>query len=124
MASVFSTSTSATFRMNSLHKDVQFQKMFVCFNAQTSVPFPKFSFKLYMVPLNSIHGRWGLRRFFTMDNLSEDEIKHPERHVISSVLSPNSSQRSGIIDDSFMSSSGILNGLEEQLQELFDEVKS
>lgn len=32
--------------------------------------------------------------------------------------------RSGIIDDSFMSSSGSLSDLEEQLQELFDEVKT
>ncbi|KAL8538012.1 hypothetical protein ACS0TY_000099 [Phlomoides rotata] len=32
--------------------------------------------------------------------------------------------RCGFIHDSFMSSSGSLNGLEEQLQELFDEVKT
>lgn len=75
-----------------MQKDLQYQKMFACFNAQASVPFQKCSFKLYMVTLISFHGRWVLRRF-TMDNLSGVGIKHPERHVISSVLNPNSSQR-------------------------------
>ncbi|KAL6541491.1 hypothetical protein OROGR_010977 [Orobanche gracilis] len=87
---------------------LQVQKLFLYSCAQFSVPFPKYSVRLYRVPFSCFyHGRRGLRSF-TMDSSSE-------RHVTSGVLIPENSQRN--LPDSS-------NDLEVQLQELFNEVKT
>ncbi|KAK6135326.1 hypothetical protein DH2020_030914 [Rehmannia glutinosa] len=115
MASVFSSSTSATLRMTPMYlkpqsDHLQLRKLFVCSCTQLRVPFPKCSVRLYMVSFNPFYGRRGLRSF-SVDSSSGVGGKHPERHVTSGVFGPNN----------FQSSS---NDLEGQLQELFDEVKT
>lgn len=59
-----------------------------------------------------------------MDSLYDVGGKRPQRHVISGVLGPGVSQRSDIVSDTHMKSPESLNDLEEQLQELFNEVKT
>lgn len=57
---------------------LQLQKLSVCACGRTSVPFPKHSRRLYVVPLNPFGEIGG---------------KHSQRHVISGVLGPAVSQR-------------------------------
>ncbi|PIN27102.1 Kinesin light chain [Handroanthus impetiginosus] len=128
MASVFSSSTSATLRMNPVYlktqmDHLQFQKMFICSCAQISVPFPKCSRKLYMVPFNPSCGRRGVRSF-AVDSSLEVGRRHPGRQGTSGVQGPNASQRSKTLKDSSMDLDESSNNLEGQLQELFDEVKT
>ncbi|EYU25245.1 hypothetical protein ABFS82_06G019600 [Erythranthe guttata] len=116
MASAFSSSTSAaSLRMNPMCLETQFdylklQKMFMFSSSQMIVRFPKCNLKLYMVPCNQIYGR-SCMRSSAVGSSSEIRGKHDEGRATSSVFGPNN----------FRSSN---NDLEEQLEELFNEVKT
>ncbi|KAG8381126.1 hypothetical protein BUALT_Bualt06G0090000 [Buddleja alternifolia] len=114
MASVFSSLSSAPFRMNQMYlktplDHLQLQKVFMYSCNTISVPSPKCSLKLYIVPLKSVSGQRSVRSFSTASSLGING-EHLERHAALGVLGPTNSQST--------------SDLEGQLQELFDEVKS
>ncbi|XP_057798734.1 uncharacterized protein LOC131014697 [Salvia miltiorrhiza] len=128
MAAIISSSIPPNFRINPMCSKTQLghvrlQKLSMSSCSQMIVPFPKRSRRLYLVPFDTFNGQCGVRSFGA-DSLSDVGGRHPRRHVISGVLGPEVSQRSDIVSDTHMKSPGSLNDLEEQLQELFIEVKT
>ncbi|KAH6804103.1 Tetratricopeptide repeat superfamily protein [Perilla frutescens var. frutescens] len=128
MAAIIPSSIPANFRMNPMCLKTElghlkFQKLSLCSCGQMSFPFPKRSRRLYMVPFNPFDGRCVLKSFGG-DSVFDNEGNHPQRDVISGVLDSKVPQRSDIVSETYMKSPGSLNDLEEQLQELFNEVKS
>ncbi|XP_042000915.1 nephrocystin-3-like isoform X2 [Salvia splendens] len=128
MAAIITSSIPPNFRMNPVCSKTQLghvrlQTLSVCSCIPMIVPFSKRSCRLYLVPFDAFYGQCGLRSFGA-DSLSGVRGRHPRKHVISGVLDPEVLQRSDIVSETHMKSSGSLNDLEEQLQELFNEVKT
>ncbi|XP_073032745.1 uncharacterized protein [Primulina eburnea] len=128
MAYVFSASTSVILGVNQMFLNseldpLQRQKVFVYSFTHTSVPFPKSSVKLYMVPFKLFPGL-RMSRSCAMDKSLVFGEEHPKNLLIYGVLGPTKSQRFKMLDDSEFNSPGSTNDLEKQLQDFFSDVKA
>ncbi|KZV46055.1 nephrocystin-3 [Dorcoceras hygrometricum] len=108
---------------NSELDELKRQKVFMCSFTHTSIPFPKCSGKLYMVPFKMFAGQ-SISRSCAIPKSLVFGDEHYGKQLTSCVSGPTNIQRFKMLDDPEFNTPANTNDLERQLKDFFSEVKA